>query len=99
MVASLFTVLRACRGSEFNAGCPEIPSNSTDFCANRNAFRQETPAPVDQQVGKSLTYSNNDIGFSSGYPAELHAESAESLAANGKRVTDKSEPKYCLLPI
>jgi len=39
-------------------------------------------------------YTNHDIGFSFSYPAELNAESAESLAAKWKRATDKSDPKY-----
>jgi hypothetical protein len=55
---------------------------------------KETPQNVEQLAGKSITYTNNDIVFSFSYPAELHAESAESLAAKWKQATDKSDPKY-----
>jgi hypothetical protein len=58
------------------------------------ASSKEAPRTVDQQVGKLVTYTNNDIGFSFGYPAELHVESVESLAIKWKRATDKSDPKY-----
>jgi hypothetical protein len=39
-------------------------------------------------------YTNTDIGFSFTYPAELHSESAESLAEKWKQATNKSDPKY-----
>jgi hypothetical protein len=55
---------------------------------------KETPQEVEQLVGKSVAYTNSEIGFSFSYPAELHAQSAESLAAKWKQATDKSDPKY-----
>jgi len=48
--------------------------------------------PSDKKV--PVVYTNNDIGFSFSYPAELHAESAESLAAKWKQATNNSDPKY-----
>jgi hypothetical protein len=55
---------------------------------------EETGQKIEIVAGESVVYTNNDVSFSFTYPAELHAESAESLAARLKKATDRSDPKF-----
>lgn len=52
------------------------------------------PDGVGTQLGKSVEFVNSDLGFSFSYPSELQSESQESLAANWKKATNTSDPKY-----